>query len=296
VSETRVGIEEFGKRLLATGDLDPLYLLLNKAKDNEVFRPTPESSELYDWVLAYWCFYHAGVASYVASAGSDFAYWDRFLTAAINNQAFRFPRGKERRHFRGKFAVKTVTCLDEKCRKFHTKRASYFLMYLHDSQFSILKKKVLDLYGFGDWMAFKVADMYDAVLDMPVDFSDCELDMYEAPVKGAEMYLRERPGFSDHGLDTYETPIIVDYGDKKQQVKTVVEELKEIFKNEVCPHDKRRGIQLQEIETILCKWKSHMNGHYEIGCDIVDLKHSLAFNTDRISKGLIKTAGDIWPC
>jgi hypothetical protein len=32
----------------------------------------------------------------------------------------------------------------------------------------------------------------------------------------------------------------------------------------------------QEVETVLCKWKSHMNGHYHVGKDIREVRHALA--------------------
>jgi hypothetical protein len=34
-----------------------------------------------------------------------------------------------------------------------------------------------------------------------------------------------------------------------------------------------RNIGLQELETILCKWKSHQNGHYPLDNDLVEIRH-----------------------
>jgi hypothetical protein len=39
-----------------------------------------------------------------------------------------------------------------------------------------------------------------------------------------------------------------------------------------------RRINIQEIETILCKWKSHINGHYFVGKDIQEIRHGLSLN------------------
>ena len=36
-----------------------------------------------------------------------------------------------------------------------------------------------------------------------------------------------------------------------------------------------RPVGLQEVETILCKWKSHMNGHYPLNNDIMEIRHGL---------------------
>ena len=36
-----------------------------------------------------------------------------------------------------------------------------------------------------------------------------------------------------------------------------------------------RAVNIQEVETVLCKWKSHMNGHYPLLNDIVDIRSGL---------------------
>ena len=34
-------------------------------------------------------------------------------------------------------------------------------------------------------------------------------------------------------------------------------------------------MNIQEVETVLCKWKSHMNGHYPLWNDIHDVNTGL---------------------
>jgi hypothetical protein len=36
--------------------------------------------------------------------------------------------------------------------------------------------------------------------------------------------------------------------------------------------DDRRPVSFLEIETILCKWKSHQNGHYPPGHDLMEIR------------------------
>jgi hypothetical protein len=48
-----------------------------------------------------------------------------------------------------------------------------------------------------------------------------------------------------------------------------------------------RGLDVQEYETILCKWSSHMKGHYPLGNDIHEIKKGLLrFCKCRVSQGL----------
>ena len=36
-----------------------------------------------------------------------------------------------------------------------------------------------------------------------------------------------------------------------------------------------RPIGLQEVETVLCKWKSHLNGHYPLYNDTDEINHGM---------------------
>ena len=58
-------------------------------------------------------------------------------------------------------------------------------------------------------------------------------------------------------------------------VRDVVLYLAKVFKWAKAPPSEDRGIELQEIETILCKWKSHMNGHYPLWNDIDEINEGL---------------------
>src|SRR5690606_28721140 len=98
----RLEIEEFGRRLITTGDLDPVYIALHGAKlDDPV---------LHRWLIAYWCLYHCGVASYL-SEFEGVRFWQELHRAARNEEPAptgeRWPRGSERRHWRGQQAIKS---------------------------------------------------------------------------------------------------------------------------------------------------------------------------------------------
>ena len=92
---------DFGRRLVQTNDLDPVYVLLHNA---------PMSKEqLHQWLLAYWCFYHVGTASWIAQNSGGF--WNRMKTAAGSKE---YPRSSERRHFRGRNAANSVAYLEDR--------------------------------------------------------------------------------------------------------------------------------------------------------------------------------------
>lgn len=60
-----------------------------------------------------------------------------------------------------------------------------------------------------------------------------------------------------------------------ESVKEVVKHLGQALARFKAPPFNDRPLNFQEFETILCKWKSHQNGHYPIGKDIEEISHTL---------------------
>jgi hypothetical protein len=213
---------------------------------------TMPEDQLKRWLLAYWCYYHAGVASYIAEAPSTDGYWARMYSAAINtNNAW--PRGMERRHFRGKIALAGVNGLKD-----WEKPESVVDYMTHYDTFDIIFKHVQEFPQFGPWIAWKIADMAERVLKYHVDFSNCDLGIYRDPVKGAAF---------------------IKYGDKEHDITRpeVMEVADEIIGNltYLAPPHYDRMFNIQEAETVLCKYKAH-NGHknrsfYHVGKDTHDV-------------------------
>jgi hypothetical protein len=60
--------------------------------------------------------------------------------------------------------------------------------------------------------------------------------------------------------------------DKDKAIQQVVDYLIEYFAKNTAPPLHDRPVGLQEVETILCKWKSHQNGHYPLNNDIDEIR------------------------
>jgi len=267
-------IEEFGAGLLETGDLDPVYSLLHGSA------LTPSQKEA--WCFAYWCFYHVGTASWILDGGGPAAYWERFMQAAINT-GLAYPRGAERRHFRGDKCVLAAA-------DYRRKWAENPAQPAREAEGNLLTvpthadimARVQNWPQFGPWIAFKVADMLERCLDCPVDFSGFDLHMYSTPVKGAVL-LSE--------MKLWKT----DAKDPKLAVVAAVDFLLDHFKGRTAPPDFRRPLGVQEAETILCKWKSHMGGHYHVGKDIAELRHALTKFDSPTTLALREVHAKLWP-
>jgi hypothetical protein len=262
----RLPIEEFGRRLLETNDLDPIYValcgLLKGAKDKD-------RDWVKRWLVAYWCYYHAGVACHMADRKAS-AFWDIMMTAAENQVQTpvggRWPRGHERRHFRGEQGTDAIA---ELAMKYSQPEKLVDYVMGTGGHFTDVAQRVKEHRGFGPWMAFKVADMAERVFKISVDFSESHVFMFTDPTKAALMLWRKRKKLPDTARPK----------DKKTEgeiIHGVVEYLLMTFRGWKAPPDDHRPLGLQEIETILCKWKSHMNGHYPIYNDIDEIREGLA--------------------
>jgi|SRR5580765_3452598 len=248
-------IKEFGDYLIRTGDLDPLYIALAGA--------TLEREHLKRWLFAYWCCYHAGASSWLSERdGAD--YWFFFKIMASNTSPppmqGRWPRGHERRHFRGDKAIEAVEVLAQAFPK--VEDIVNFLMG-GAPKFLEVKERTQSLPQFGPWMAFKVADMLERVMGVPIDFRETEVMMYDQPFKSALAIWEASSAYDEH------IPA-------RSGVIRVAQELEALFRSQMAPPDRKRPVGIQEVETILCKWKSHNNFMYPIGMDSLELREGLA--------------------
>lgn len=257
---------DFGDQLIRTRDLDPLYVGLVGAG-----LPEPQ---LCRYLLAYWCFYHVGLAAWLSQAeGWDF--WHFMLVAAKNldepgmrpldvgvwpgvqspAKLDRWPRAAERRHFRGTKCVRAVEWLRDNGGPEDWVR-SLSRPPLDDKS---VMKVVQGWPQFGPWIAFKAADMMERVYGAPVSFNQDIGLMYEEPRAGLRMLI-DLPG---SGFNTLADA----YG-----------KLLTYFSAHAAPptYLRPRWCGAQEVETVLCKWKSMKGGYYHVGKDIREHRAALA--------------------
>lgn len=255
----KLGIEEFGRHLLTSGDLDPVYIALNKCQFSEPVRNR--------WLTAYCAFYSAGFACYASERNDPEDYWNILMVAAQNTTPTpyggRWPRASERRHFRGGQAVAAINdwqlgYLDrpEEMMKFISEGAPSF-------------KDILDRAkrhrSVGTWMGFKLVDLVDACMGVEIDQSDLSLFFYEAPKKSLFRLWREKMGYDEKVMPKDEQVVI------KGMVDWLLNELKDC----TIPHKPGKPLDMFCVETIWCKFQSHLNGHYPLFNDIDEITHGL---------------------
>lgn len=260
---TTYGWRDFGRHLLVSYDLDPVYVALRRTQRQGHL----DYAHLSRWLVAYWCLYHCGAASYIAEHTTEHSFWDMMEVAARNHNdapaptTGRWPRGEERRHWRGQQAINSVRDIASRGKPmelinsltWNSRRTSFQELFTACQRWK----------GFGPWIAFKMVDMLDRVLNHPVDYSDAHLNMFREPVKAALLI---------HDAE-HQHP---DCPDQVSKVACIVRAMTQEFSGFKAPPEHDRYVALPEVETILCKWKSHINGHYPLFND-----------TDKITRGLV---------
>lgn len=231
----------WGRQLIETNDHDPLYVGLTNWD--------VRGSRVRRFMLAYWCCYSVG-ASWFISQQSGGRFWDLLRVAAVNEDPApvggRWPRAHERRHWRGQKCVDSVDWLRDRFK--HPEEA---VLSLEAARSLGEVEKLMSWPQFGPWIAFKAADMLERVLGAPVAFPEEVITLYKDPKQGAEM-AQEVLGLPS--------------------TQQVVVDMLDAYGDLIAPGhlDSGRVCNIQEVETVLCKWKSARRGHYWLGLDTRD--------------------------
>lgn len=244
---------DFCATLLTKFDLDPIYpMLVNAVVDGAM-----DGDTLKRWLLAYWCYYSAGTASFIAECPSN-QFYDA-MRAGFSGEG-QYPRGHERRHFRGKNGLKAIEHLESFGPAEKVVDFIYKLDYLGKQQtYGYIAERAMKFTLFGPWIAWKICDMGERVLCLDIDFYGTSLYMYKDPVQGGALYR-----FGD-----WQHPIT------EAELAEVVKAIECEFTNYLAPPHLDRPINVAEVETILCKYKAHIKGHYPPLFDIGEIRHGL---------------------
>jgi hypothetical protein len=240
-------LEEFGEELLKLGDLDPVYpeFLPYVSLDRDKARRT---------ILAYALFYDLGEALYLASR-EDF--WTGVMIAARNEaenltpHGTRWPRGAERRHFRGE---KCIVAVEELAKSFPMPERLIAELVEPGGELREVMERLRVLPQFGPWIAFKLSDIGERVLAAPIHFpAYLDGSLYASPLFTVRL-LASREGIT---------------------CEEIWNRTLSHFSKFAAPPRNERACGAQEVETIFCKYGSYLKGHYYPGKDLKEVRHSL---------------------
>ena len=248
-------VTEFGRLLFSSADLDPVYKSL-------IDIPSLDDARLNRFLIGYWAFYHCGVASFISEQEGN-AFWRVMLKAAENITeppcGGRWPRGAERRHFRGKASVDAVVALRNRYGNKPEGMVDYLASGPMDVRSVIARATTHKL--FGPWIGFKIADMLDAVVGYDVDQDDVSAFLYDTPRQSI--------------LEKLPTLPIKKEGSEQQKLERAMLWLQRELSHCRIPHKPRQKPDLFSLETVWCKHLSHMHDHYPLYNDINEIRSGL---------------------
>lgn len=264
-SYERLPIEVFGRHLITTGDLDPVYIAVDRMDWDD-------SDHRARWLIAYWCLYHCGTASYLSQfTGNEF--WDKLMVAAVNESPAptggRWDRGSERRHWRGQQAINSCAELAERYNSTPEAMVDYIGGPNVDTSFAAVNERAQKHRGFGPWISFKIGDMLDRLGIQKINFQNADVFMFKDPAVAAKMLFAQKQGMDPQAVREGRIQV------KDEVIPEVVKYLEGEFKDLLAPPIADRPVGLQEVETVLCKWKSHLNGHYPLFNDTEEIREGL---------------------
>jgi hypothetical protein len=138
---------------------------------------------------------------------------------------------------------------------------------------------------FGEYFAFKVADMVESIFDM------------NYTVKWDDSFRRTIPKGSLSGFELVKTGSATKHRSSEQiRQDPLLEQFflteLEFFKDYKCPHNPTRCIGVTEIETFLCDFRKTFKGTLNKGDKVLKLKSALEFNVGSDIADKLKSSVD----
>lgn len=232
----KLSFGEFSKSVLESGDIDPDYIFMReKAKELDFSK-----EQLFDWILLKLCVYNSISELKILTGKGDFE------TVKYGNE-----RNKHKNQAREYYNNIRQVFPDEESIKLFFERPA-----------QIVFNSIKAIRGFGPWSAWKFMDLMSCVYGSDVDFEGIDFrKSYEFPLKGLLM------------VNGYAEDVkLLKSDDVYNECMALIKEMLASIEINGVPHNQDKGIRLNEIETLLCKYHSYIHGHYYPGKDSEHLK------------------------
>lgn len=246
--------EEFARVDIYTGDIDPVYFAIYRARD------AFGNGWATRFAVAMLTFYHTGTAAMAAdNEGDDF--WD-FIVSHYPTA----PRAAERRHWRGAQGLRSLASM-----RAYSPDPDLFFTQMPRTYYQVMKHCEKHLIGFGSYFVLKICDYMDRCLGLTItNYAGLSTNLPTLPAQAASLL--------------YPNEIVV------RAFEATCERLKPL--GLLAPPLFDRLIGPAEVETILCDWKRAKYGNHIVGDDVLDKRKSLIGYGDKASKMIMMFPDD----
>ena len=223
---------DFSEQILISGDIDPDYILI-RDKCQEL---NWDDKQKFNWILHKLVIY------------DSYSELDVIINRA---DIFSVKYGTERRKSK-RFAKDYLNNIQKAFIGVDIKD-----FFSKDGR--VIFKRIKSVKGFGSWAAWKFMDLMSCCYDdIEVDFESIDFrEAYTFPLKGLLMIN----GYAE------DVRILKDTSLYRKMIENAYGMLSDL-KNIDSPHNNFKGIRINELETLLCKYHSYKHGKYKVGQDL----------------------------
>lgn len=252
---------KFAKHLKRSEDIDPIYPVLREL--HSMHGLSEEEALWHSFLYVAW--YNLPVSHAVFALASEprskLAYKGR-----ITKFAKTWPTGIERRSNRG---GKVFQHIEAFCQVTdHTSLAEWFrngfieapTLAKREANWRMINERLQAVWGNGRWAAYKHCEVLRRVHDFPVEAPDMGHRFSSGPRKGLATLYGELEGQGEAVIAVLDA-----------QGRHLQERL----------YHMGLGLDVEELETVLCNWKSLLGGKYYVGHDIDEMQEQIEVASER---------------
>jgi hypothetical protein len=230
-----LSFREFSKQIIESGDIDPDYIFIrDKCSEFDW-----NKKQMFNWFLHKLVIYDSHSELQVITKHKK-----------IEDVKYGTERRKSKR-----FASQYL---------YNIKKAFAFTDV--DKFFSrngkIVFNQIKTIKGFGSWASWKFMDLMSCCYGVDVDFDSIDFrQAYTFPLKGLLM------------INNYPEDVKI-LKDTKLYNKLIYNTYDKLngLENLQSPHNNNKGLRINEVETLLCKYHSYRHNKYKVGQDILHLQ------------------------
>lgn len=226
--------KEFSKAIIETGDIDPDYILIREKCEELNW----DKRQMFKWILHKLVIYDSYSELEVI-----------LKKRKINEVKYGTERRKSKRFAQDYLNNINRAFIGTDIDKFFSAKGS------------IVFNRIKTIKGFGSWAAWKFMDLMSCCYGIDVDFDSIDFrEAYTFPLKGLLM------------INDYPEDVKL-LKDTKLYNKLITNtyDMLEGFEELRSPHNNNRGLRINEVETLLCKYHSYRHNKYKVGQDIEHL-------------------------